>query len=230
MSAQPPPPIDREFSRRREYELARHSLKKHPLGFSGQLAHWRDEQLARHALKVAGDPGLVLALPTGAGCFWPVLTEHTNRVVLAADHSLEMLAIAESSFPAEKLKRIKTFQTSPLSIDLSANAVDCIFCMRLFHHVADSDQRSAILREFHRVTRDTVIVSLWVDGNIKAWRRKRLERGRASAEPIASKMNRFVVSRGAIEAEFEQAGFQILGHHDVLPGYAMWRVYVLRKS
>jgi hypothetical protein len=230
MSAQPPPLIDSELSRQRERERALHSLEKHPLGFSGQLAHWRDEQLARHALKVAGDPGLVLALPSGAGRFWPVLTEHTNRVVLAGDHSLEMLAIAEAGFPAEKLKRIKTFQTSPLSIDLSANAVDCIFCMRLFHHIADSDQRSAILREFHRVTRDTVIVSLWVDGNIKAWRRKRLERGRASAEPAASKMNRFVVSRCAIETEFEQAGFQILDHHDVLPGYAMWRVYVLRKS
>jgi SAM-dependent methyltransferase len=230
MSAQPPSPIDHEFSRKRSQAKAQRHLEKHLPGFSGRLALWRDEQLARQALKVAGEPGLVLDLPSGVGRFWSVLTEHTNRVVLAADHSPEMLAIAEAGFPAEKLKRIKTFQTSPFSIDLSANAVDCIFCMRLFHHVADGDRRSVILREFHRVTRDTVIVSLWVDGNIKSWRRKRLERVRASAEPAASRMNRFVVSKAAIEAEFEQAGFQILGHNDFLPGYAMWRVYVLRKA
>jgi SAM-dependent methyltransferase len=201
-----------------------------PYGFSGRLAQWRDEQLARRALKIAGDPGLVLDLPSGAGRFWAVLTEHNNRVVLAGDDSSEMLAIGEAAFPAEKLKRIKTFQTSPLSSELSANAVDCIFCMRLFHHIADQDHRAAILREFHRVTRDTVIIALWVDGNIKSWRRKRLERVRATDEPGVLRRNRFVVSRTQIESEFAAAGFQILGHHDVLPGYAMWRVYVLQKA
>jgi len=203
---------------------------KQPYGLSGRLAHWRDEQVARQALKIAGEPGLVLDLPSGSGRFWGVLTEHSNRVVLAADHSPEMLAIGEASFPAEKLKRIKTFQTSALSIELSANAVDCIFCMRLFHHVADRDHRAAILREFHRVTRDTVIIALWVDGNIKSWRRKRLERVRATVEPAVLRKNRFVVGRAQIEGEFAAAGFQILGHHDVLPGYAMWRVYVLQKA
>ncbi|MDY7561229.1 class I SAM-dependent methyltransferase [Pseudomonas sp. 10B1] len=207
-----------------------HSKRAPPHGFYGRLAHWRDEQLARRALKVAGEPGLVLDLPSGAGRFWSVLTEHSNRVVLAADHSPEMLALGEASFSAEKLKRIKTFQTSPLSIELSANAVDCIFCMRLFHHLADRDHRAVILREFHRVTRDTVIIALWVDGNIKSWRRKRLERARASVEPEVMRMNRFVVNRSQIESEFAAAGFQILGHHDVLPGYAMWRVYVLQKA
>ncbi|MGV8920979.1 MAG: class I SAM-dependent methyltransferase [Pseudomonas sp.] len=222
-------PMDPENSRQSEQPAQRYLVRR-PFGFTGRLTHWREEQLARHALKVAGDPGLVLDLPTGAGRFWPVLTEHSNRVVLAADHSPEILAAAEAGFPSEQLSRIKTFQTSALSIDLSENSVDCIFCMRLFHHLADSQHRSAILREFHRVTRDTVIVALWVDGNIKSWRRKRLERVRASAKPVASRMNRFVVSRVVIENEFAQTGFQIIGHHDVLPGYAMWRVYVLRKA
>ncbi|WP_397449333.1 class I SAM-dependent methyltransferase [Pseudomonas sp. NA-150] len=221
--------MDSDTSRQSEPPAQRY-LEKESFGLTGRLTHWREEQLARHALKVAGEPGLVLDLPSGMGRFWPVLTEHSNRVVLAADHSPEMLAAAEAGFPSEKLARIKTFQTSPLSIDLSANAVDCIFCMRLFHRLADGEHRSAILREFHRVTRDTVIVALWVDGNIKSWRRKRLERVRASAQPAISRMNRFVVSRLVIENEFTQAGFQILAHHDVLPGYAMWRVYVLRKS
>ncbi|CAM5263108.1 SAM-dependent methyltransferase OS=Stutzerimonas stutzeri OX=316 GN=CXK95_03945 PE=4 SV=1 [Stutzerimonas stutzeri] len=64
-----------------------------------------------------------------------------------------------------------------------------------------------------------------MDGDYKAWKRKRLERRR----PAKDNQNRFVVARSTIKAEFAQAGFDILEHRDFLPGYAMWRVYVLRK-
>lgn len=205
-------------------------LQQAPASLCDRLGLWRDRQLARQALKVAGEPGLVLDLPSGAGRFWPVLAEHTNRVILAADPSQDALALGETRCDGQTLQRIKTFQTSALAIDLSDNAVDCIFSMRLFHHIASSDERSAVLREFHRVTRDTAIIALWVDGNIKSWRRKRLEHCRATDGQALPRNNRFVVGRGQIEAEFSDAGFDILSHHDVLPGYAMWRVYVLRKS
>ena len=46
----------------------------------------------------------------------------------------------------------------------------------------------------------------------------------------AQNQNRFVVPRKTVEDEFHQAGFAILGHLDFLPGYAMWRTYVLRKE
>lgn len=193
-----------------------------------RLSLWRDAQIARRALRDAGEPGLVLDLPSGSGRFWPVLAEHTNRVILAADPSTDRLARAEAQSSSEVRKRIRTFQSSAFSIGLSANAVDCIFCMRLFHHLADREKRGAILDEFHRVTRDTAIVALWVDGNVKSWRRKR-QQGRLDVEASAPR-SRFVVCRSDIESEFAQAGFRIIGHHDFLPGYAMWRVYVLRKA
>ena len=123
------------------------------------------------------------------------------------------------------VRRVESFQTSAFAIDLKDSAVDAIFCMRLLHHIADPAHRLAMLREFHRVSRDTLIVSLWVAGNYKAFKRKRLERRR----PAKDNQNRFVVPRATVEAEFAQAGFDILGHRDFLPGYAMWRVYVLRK-
>jgi len=206
-------------------------VKRHEQGLARRLSLWRDAQLARMALRDAGDPGLVLDLPSGAGRFWPVLAEHANRVILAADPSTDMLQIAEAQSAAQVRQRIRTFQSSAFSIDLSANAVDCIFCMRLFHHIADSDKRRAALDEFYRVTRDTAIVALWVDGNLKAWRRKRQEHQRMATEGARQlPRNRFVVCRSQIESEFLDAGFRIVGHHDFLPGYAMWRVYVLRKS
>jgi SAM-dependent methyltransferase len=220
-----PSPIELEFSQKYDREHAQDYLQKHQDGLARRLSHWRDEQLARRALKQAGDPDLVLDLPCGAGRFWPLLAEHPSRMIFAADNSADMLAVARAAQSVEVVKRVQTFQTSAFDIDMGANAVDCIFSMRLLHHIAEPAHRLAMLREFHRVTRDTVILSLWVDGNYKAWKRKRLERRR----PAKENKNRFVVARSTIETEFGQAGFDIVGHSDFLPGYAMWRVYVLRK-
>lgn len=206
-----------------------HSVKRHEQGLARRLSLWRDVQLARQALRDAGEPGLVLDVPAGSGRFWPVLAEHANRVILAADPSTDMLASAQAQSTATVRQRIRTFQSSAFSIGLSENSVDCIFCMRLFHHLGERDKRVAILEEFHRVTRDTAIVALWVDGNLKAWRRKRQQRYQANEDGCEALRNRFVVCRGDIESEVAEAGFAIVGHHDFLPGYAMWRVYVLRK-
>lgn len=125
-----------------------------------RLSAWRDARLVRQALKVAGEPGLILDLACGSGRFWPVLAEHVNRVILASDNSQAMLDHARTHHPGTLLKRVKTFQGSAFSIGLSANAVDCIFCLDLFRHVPGSDARLMLLHEFHRVSRDTVIVAV----------------------------------------------------------------------
>jgi SAM-dependent methyltransferase len=173
---------------------------------------------------------LVLDLPCGAGRFWPMLCEQPNRAIFAADNSADMLATARAAQPREVVARINSFRTSVFDIDLGANAVDCIFCIRLLHHIESSAHRLVILREFHRVSRDTVVLSLWVDGNYKAWKRRRLEARRAAEGRVSENQNRFIVARSAIEEEFRQAGFDVIGHFDFLPGYAMWRTYVLRKA
>jgi len=196
-----------------------------------RLSHWREERLARRALALAGQPASVLDLPCGAGRFWPLLCEApehaTERIILAADYSAAMLATARAAQP-DAARRIRTFQTSAFAIDLPDDAVDCVFCIRLLHHVESPEHRLAMLREFYRVARESVIVSLWVDGNVKAWRRARLDARRASVG--RSGQNRYVVARKVIEAEFRIAGFDIVGHLDFLPGYSQWRTYVLGKK
>lgn len=225
----PSSPIELEFSNKYDSAHALQYFHKHRAGLARRLSDWRDRQLARRALQLAGEPGLVLDLPCGAGRFWSLLGEHPNRVILAADNSPHMLEVARSLQPPEIAGRVHTFRTSAFAIDLDDGAVDCIFCMRLLHHIAEPEHRLAMLREFHRVARDTVIVSLWVDGNYKAWRRRKLEARRAARGGNENR-NRFVVPVASIEGEFAAAGFSILGHHDFLPGYAMWRVYTLRKQ
>jgi len=224
----PTTPVQLEFSNKYDSAHALQYFHKHQAGIARRLSDWRDQQVARQALQLAGEPGLVLDLPCGAGRFWPLLAERENRVILAADNSPHMLEVALGRQAPEIAGRVHAFQTSAFAIDLADGAVDCIFCMRLLHHIAEPAHRLTMLREFHRVTRDTVIVSLWVDGNYKAWRRRRLEARRAARDGNEN-ANRFVVPAATIENEFAEAGFSILGHHDFLPGYAMWRVYTLRK-
>ncbi|WP_347904614.1 class I SAM-dependent methyltransferase [Pseudomonas purpurea] len=225
MSAQPPSAVELEFARRYDQEHARVCLQPRPRGLAARLSQWRGEQLMRHALKVAGEPGLVLDVACGAGSFWPVLAEHGNRVILAADQSQDMLNHAQTHHPAALLKRVKTFQSSAFSIGLSENAVDCIFCMRLFQHVDSSEHRLAMLQEFHRVSRDTVIVSVRLERSIKVG--PRLEADNLSF--VGAQAPR-ATSKSQVEAEFREAGFEVLNHRDFVPGFALTRVYVLRKT
>ena len=217
--------IELDFSRKYDDAHAQKYLRKHRDGLARRLSDRRDKQLARRALALAGEPGLVLDLPCGAGRFWPLLAEKANRVIIGADNSASMVKTACKSQPADVVKRVQPLQTSAFAIDMPDNAVDSIFCMRLMHHIGEARDRAVLLKEFHRVTRDSVIISLWVDGNFKAWKRKRAERNRHQE----GYQNRFVLPVDTVEAEFEQAGFRILERLDFLPLYAMWRVYLLRK-
>ncbi|MBW5414271.1 class I SAM-dependent methyltransferase [Pseudomonas sp. MAG002Y] len=221
--------IELPFSEKYDRAHAEQYFKKHQDGMARRLSHWRDEQLARRALRLAGQPNLVLDLPCGAGRFWPLLAEKQNRVIIGADNSADMLAVACASQPKEIVQRVRTLQTSAFAIDLPDNAVDSIFCMRLVHHIADSADRLEMFKEFNRVTRDTVILSLWVDGNFKAWRRKQLEARRQLRNKSTGYQNRIVLNAEQVEHEFVQAGFSVEKHLDFLPHYSMWRVYILRK-
>ena len=224
-----PSPVDLAFAHKYDADHAQQYLHKQRGGFLRHLSQWRDEQLARHALALVGDPGLVLDLPCGTGHFWPLLAAKSYRVIIGADSSADMLKLAFAAQAPDIVKRVQPLQTSAFVIDLPDNSVDSIFCMHLLHHVGDSAHRLMLLRECQRVTRDSLIVSLCVDGNFKAWRRKRMERRHSPDPSQENHQNRFVLPAATVEAELRQAGFRVRERLDFLPFYAMWRVYVLHK-
>ena len=161
----PKAPIKLAFSEKYDQAHAQQYLEKHQDGFARKLSHYRDQQLARHALALAGEPNLVLDLPCGAGRFWSTLAEQPNRVILAADNSADMLNTALLAQPKQITERVKTFQTSAFAIDLPDNSVDSIFCMRLLHHIEQPEHRLALLKEFHRTTRGVIVKSgVWASG------------------------------------------------------------------
>jgi SAM-dependent methyltransferase len=219
MSAQPPSAIELELARRYDQEHARVCQRPQPRGLMGRLALRREKQLVRNALKVAGEPGLILDAACGTGRFWPVLAEHGNRVILACAPSPDMLDHARTHHPQVLLERIKTFQSSVFAIGLPTNAVDCIFCMELFRHINRAEDRLAMLAEFHRVSRDTVIIAVELQG--------RFARRPATAQALARQP---LAIKAEVEAGFRRAGFSLLSHQDFFPGCASLRIYVLRKA
>ncbi|MET3715037.1 ubiquinone/menaquinone biosynthesis C-methylase UbiE [Pseudomonas sp. PvP001] len=175
-------PVKLEFSEKYDRAHAQKYFDKHRNSFARRMSHRRDEQLARKALALVGEPGLVLDLPCGAGRFWPLLAEKHNRVIIGADNSAAMVETACASQPKDIVERVQPLQTSAFDIALPDNSVDSIFCMRLLHHIGEAEHRLTILRQFHRVTRDSVVLSLWVDGNFKAWKRERARTASTSAQ------------------------------------------------
>jgi SAM-dependent methyltransferase len=220
--------VDLPFSQKYDRQHAEAYQAKHRDGLARRLSNWREIQVARKALQLADQPGIVLDLPCGAGRFWPMLKEKKSRVVIAADYSAAMLDVAREANPWYSEQNISCLQTSVFAINLPDSAVDSILCMRLLHHIESAEDRGAMLRELLRVTRDTVIISMWVDGNYKAWRRAKMEKFRELKGKKGSQ-NRFVVSRDRIEREFTNVGFDIVAHLDFLPLYQMWSTYILRK-
>ncbi len=219
-------PHELEFSNKYTFKHALHYHHKHKNTVRHRLSNWREQQMAARALALAGHPATVLDLPCGTGRFWSLLARKKDRIILAVDKSEAMLSVAREVNPPELVARVDTFPCSVFQIALEDARVDHIFCMRLLHHITRSEDRLAILREFHRVTRDTVAVSLWVDGNYKALRRRKREARRTRK----NYQNRIVLERAVVESEFADAGFTIAGHFDFLKFYAMWRLYVLAKK
>ncbi|NJC87695.1 MAG: class I SAM-dependent methyltransferase [Desulfuromonas sp.] len=191
-----------------------------------RLTAWREASQLRQALDLAGQPNSILDIPCGTGRLWPLLLEKSNRLLIGADDCTDMLIVAQAAPPPGTTGNLHYLRTAPEVINLHDCAVDCIFCVRLFSRVGSATHRQQLLREFHRVTRDTLILSLWVDGNLQSWQRATAHQARVTGETPGP---RFVVSRQQIESEFAAVGFERLGHFDSFPFYRMTRTYVLRK-
>lgn len=222
------PPPHYEFSDKYDPEHARKYFEKHNSGFWRQLSTWREIGMARQALVLAGRPKSVLDLPCGTGRFWPMLAEEENRRIYVADYSQSMIDTGLKLRPPEVTRRIhNAFQCSAFDTGLPDNFVECVFSIRLMHHIDKSEDRIRMLREFSRISAGTIVVSLWVDGNFRAYRHRINEQRKAKKRGENRAIDRFLFSREEIERDFGAAGLGIRGHVDFVKYWDKWRTYVL---
>ena len=211
------------FSRKYDAAHAQRYFEKHRQGFWRRMNTWREAGMARQALVLAGRPRSVLDLPCGTGRFWNLLAEEPQRKIYAADLNTAMFETGLKFRPQVIAERVEAFQASAFSIPKPDNFVECVFSIRLMHHIEKAEDRLAILREFKRVASSSIVLSLWIDGNYRARRQQR-----RPVRPGPSR-DRFVISRSTIEREFEQCGLSVVGRVNFLKYYSMWAAYVLKK-
>lgn len=213
----PPPTPHYEFSEKYDREHAREYFRKHNTGFWRRLSTWREVGMARKALAIAGRPKSVLDLPCGTGRFWALLAEEPGRKIYAADNSQAMVDTGMDLRPKEVTARIeKAFQCSAFDTGLPDDFVECVFSIRLMHHIQKSEDRIRMLKEFARISSGTVIVSLWVDGNFRAWRHRLKQERKFRERGTEAPRDRFLISRRDIEADFAAAGHEVVDHVDFL--------------
>lgn len=196
----------------------------HTKSLRNRLTTWRETQCLREALALAAPLDRLLDLPCGTGRFTDALKGFDYQRLTIADNSPQMLARAVAS-TADNPK-VTALELSAFDIDLPEDSVDFIACMRFFHHLAYREDRQRVLNEFRRISTPSsmVAISLWVDGNLGAWRRAR-------KTPSSLKRGfdrRRVIERAVIEEEFVTAGYTIIKHWDMWPRITMWRQYLLQ--
>ena len=217
-----------EFSEKYDPNHARKYFEKHNSGFWRQLSTWREIGMARKALVLAGRPRSVLDLPCGTGRFWAMLTEQKDRKIFVGDNSQSMIDTGLELRPREVTSRIeKSFQCSAFETGLPDNFVECVFSIRLMHHIDKSEDRIRMLKEFSRISSRTIVVSLWVDGNFRAYRHRINEAKKANKRGENRAIDRFLFTRSEIESDFAAAGLGIVGHVDFIKYWDKWRTYVL---
>ncbi|WP_152223513.1 hypothetical protein [Pseudomonas sp. SCB32] len=191
-----------------------------------RIAEWRKKRLLRLALRVAEEPILMLEVSQSPGTFWPVLLEHSNRIIVATSPATDSLLAAHQKLPSAMTQRIKTMPEPMDYSELGAGSVDCI----LISEVPPTDCNAATIRlldQLHPVTRDTVILFARVGRQ-----RSLNEAGQAcpcGASPSSHSVTPNPTSAKALEQAFQRVGFSQIKHYNFLPGMDGIRVYVLRK-
>lgn len=205
---------------------------KHGESFSRRLNDRREQALLNRCLSRIGAVRSIADIGCGPGRFWPTIAAAADSragsdlELFGSDVSESMLRYARSRFADGLGERFALASGSVTALPFADNAFDCVISMRLLHHFGEPAVRQQAIGELARVAGRFLIVSLWTDGNFKAWRRARLERRRGRR----AYQNRFVVPRDVLEAEFGQCGLRAIAHFDLIPGYSQWRYYLLEKT
>lgn len=131
----------------------------------------REKQCVRTLLKLVPQKSLVLDIPCGAGRFHELMREFGLRLI-AADISEEMVELSRAKGLAEKY-----FVADAEKLQLEDKSVDCVSCIRLFHHIDSERMRRNIFKEFARVSKRWVLMSFYHSNCLKRF--KKIVRGKS---------------------------------------------------
>jgi ubiquinone/menaquinone biosynthesis C-methylase UbiE len=173
-----------------------------------RLLNSREQKIVRKLFREYNISGTILDIPVGYGRFLPLLSEFGS--VLASDigflpvlYQKEKTGIARGSVNA-----------SAQHLPFKEKSVDVVFCFRLLQHMHHRDERIAIFREFKRLSRQWVIVSLYLTNPLH-----RLHR------TIIRQSSRItMLTRDELNFETREAELSLVQIIPVIPGFHAHRI------
>lgn len=193
-------------------------------GLCLRIRQWRHKRLLRLALRVAEEPILVLEVSQSPGAAWPVLLEHSNRIIVATCPSSDSLTAAHQRLPEAMKRRIRDLPAPQENAELRKGSVDCLLLPEI-PQSACNRQNIRLLNQWIPVTRDSVILFARVDHSSPAVAVDQA----CPCGPDPHPGGPDFASARSLEREFQRLGFSQIRHYNVIPGVDGVRVYILRK-
>src|ERR1051325_9747929 len=148
------------FDPRTEYqdqETAEEYDKRRFSSLSGRLFQWCEKRVLRGVLRTLPPGSLLLDAPCGTGRLLPLYLSNGFRV-LGVDISQEMIQVARQRTVNWK-GRAAFSRMDFTNVSLPDASVDTVFSIRFLPHFPPSE-RVQMLREFSRIARQYVVISL----------------------------------------------------------------------
>ncbi|MGQ9471001.1 MAG: class I SAM-dependent methyltransferase [Candidatus Aminicenantales bacterium] len=143
-------------------EVAAYERKRYR-GIDQRLVDWRERKVIQRFLRLtpwqsAGSP-LALDAPCGYGRFSRLILSQ-GLGLISSDFSAAMVEQArrkgyKSSYPVGVVADMKA------GLPFRDNCFHFVLCLRFFHHLHLSAERSAVLGELNRVCRDKLVISFY---------------------------------------------------------------------
>ncbi len=145
--------------------------------------------------------GQILDAPVGYGRFQPLLAAFGRVYALdfnyyAALYQLQRLGLAQGSVTG-----------AAEALPFKTDSFDVVFSFRLLQHMHEPEERRAIFREFRRVSRRWVVVSLYLTSRLHQLHRRLVQ------QPSRITM----ISRQDMLVEAQGAGLTLIRNVPVLP-------------
>lgn len=171
---------------------------------------WKNRRLAlrdpaiveRILARQGARPGLrpVLDAPCGTGRLRGVFERRGLRYV-GVDVSWPMLREARSGEGGGLVMAVVD------RLPFRDDSFDTVLCCRLLHHLAETQETEAVVRELVRVAHRMVIVSFWDRASLHAWR------ARVGLRRAEGPSGRRALSKRILKRLFESAGAEVVAFH-----------------
>ena len=182
----------------------------------------REEHIVKKLMRgLSGPDKRVLDLPCGYGRFTGLIRGR-GLSQICADRSFEMVRRSQEKYAFPDVQGVAADASSSLPFD--DESFDIVLCIRLFHHIKDRDSIAFLLREFHRVTSEWVILSTYVSTPLHRIQRslRRLVRKRQKKIHMPSRLEWSRIVR--------ESGLECVSEIPLLRGFHAQRFQLLQKS